>query len=437
MPYYTRTYNPQPTARVTSQELKNEFQAIDNALDAVEVDIGKGVRAPEATTALPNAASRALKVLSFDGSGNPRTTIAEVDLTAAVASAAAAAVSETNAATSASNASASESNASASESSASGSASTATTQAGIATTQAGIATTQAGIATAQAGNASTSAGTATTQAGIATTKAGEADASAIAAAASAATAVSAVASIPDGTINDAATGPLVVWSSDKVSTELAGKSGVGHTHTIANVTGLQTALDAKQATLVSGTNIKTVNSTSLLGTGNVSVGVTSVGLSSPSFLSVSGSPVTSTGTLALSYSGTALPVANGGTGATTLGANSVLLGNGTSALQAVAPSTSGNVLKSNGTTWVSGAPDFQVPTAADAIGSVGFFQNQSGSSLSTGDSVAGANIRYAELTSNGSLGVSSTAVSGTWRVLAAGSGNTWNANAAGVCQRIA
>lgn len=45
--------------------------------------------------------------------------------------------------------------------------------------------------------------------------------------------------------------------------------------------------------------------------------VTSVGLSAPAFLSVSGSPVTTSGTLALSYSGTALPVANGGTGVTT------------------------------------------------------------------------------------------------------------------------
>jgi uncharacterized protein (TIGR02145 family) len=48
-------------------------------------------------------------------------------------------------------------------------------------------------------------------------------------------------------------------------------------------------------------------------------------------------------------------VANGGTGATTLTANNVLLGNGTSALQAVAPGTSGNVLTSNGTTWTSAA----------------------------------------------------------------------------------
>ena len=51
-----------------------------------------------------------------------------------------------------------------------------------------------------------------------------------------------------------------------------------------------------------------------------------------------------------------LPVANGGTGATTFTANNVLLGNGTSALQAVAPGTSGNVLTSNGTTWTSAAP---------------------------------------------------------------------------------
>jgi len=53
---------------------------------------------------------------------------------------------------------------------------------------------------------------------------------------------------------------------------------------------------------------------------------------------------------------TPLTVAQGGTGANTLTANNVLLGNGTSAPQFVAPSTSGNVLTSNGTTWVSSAP---------------------------------------------------------------------------------
>ena len=41
--------------------------------------------------------------------------------------------------------------------------------------------------------------------------------------------------------------------------------------TLSNQTDLQSALDAKQATLVSGTNIKTVNSTSLLGSGDISI----------------------------------------------------------------------------------------------------------------------------------------------------------------------
>ena len=40
---------------------------------------------------------------------------------------------------------------------------------------------------------------------------------------------------------------------------------------ISTVTGLQTALDSKQATLVSGTNIKTVNGSSLLGSGDLVV----------------------------------------------------------------------------------------------------------------------------------------------------------------------
>jgi hypothetical protein len=47
--------------------------------------------------------------------------------------------------------------------------------------------------------------------------------------------------------------------------------------------------------------------------------VTSVGLSAPSIFTVTGSPVSSSGTLAISYSGTALPVANGGTNATSAG----------------------------------------------------------------------------------------------------------------------
>jgi hypothetical protein len=44
--------------------------------------------------------------------------------------------------------------------------------------------------------------------------------------------------------------------------------------------------------------------------------VTSVAASVPAFLSIAGSPITTSGTLAITLSGTALPVANGGTGLT-------------------------------------------------------------------------------------------------------------------------
>lgn len=50
------------------------------------------------------------------------------------------------------------------------------------------------------------------------------------------------------------------------------------------------------------------------------------------------------------------PVANGGTGRSTLTANYVLLGNTTTAVQMIAPGTSGNVLTSDGTTWASSTP---------------------------------------------------------------------------------
>ncbi len=51
-----------------------------------------------------------------------------------------------------------------------------------------------------------------------------------------------------------------------------------------------------------------------------------------------------------------LGVDQGGTGLTTLTANNVILGNGTSTPGFVAPGTNGNVLVSNGTTWTSAAP---------------------------------------------------------------------------------
>ena len=83
-------------------------------------------------------------------------------------------------------------------------------------------------------------------------------------------------------------------------------------------------------------------------------------------ITLTGGPVTSSGTFTLGgtlgsvdltsqITGT-LPVANGGTGATALTANNVVLGNGTSAVQVVAPGTTGNLLTSDGSTWASTTP---------------------------------------------------------------------------------
>ena len=57
----------------------------------------------------------------------------------------------------------------------------------------------------------------------------------------------------------------------------------------------------------------------------------------------------------------AVTVSKGGTGLSTLTANSILIGNGTSSPQLIAPGTSANVLTSNGTNWVSSTPS--VPSA--------------------------------------------------------------------------
>jgi trimeric autotransporter adhesin len=71
--------------------------------------------------------------------------------------------------------------------------------------------------------------------------------------------------------------------------------------------------------------------------------VTSVALSVPTGLTVTGSPITTSGTITI---GGTLGVANGGTGATTL--TGILVGNGTSAISTVTDGTVGQVLSTDG-----------------------------------------------------------------------------------------
>lgn len=94
--------------------------------------------------------------------------------------------------------------------------------------------------------------------------------------------------------------------------------------------------------------------------GNVGIGTTSPSVR----LDVNGS-------INGTWAGATVSVDRGGTGATSLTANNVILGNGTAAVQFVAPGTSGNVLTSNGTTWVSQAGGGAAGVASFSAGTTG------------------------------------------------------------------
>ena len=94
--------------------------------------------------------------------------------------------------------------------------------------------------------------------------------------------------------------------------------------------------------------------------------VTSVALSAPAVFTVSGSPVTTTGTLALTYSGTALPEANGGTAQTTYTTGDFLYASGSNTLSKLAVGTTGQVLK-----VAAGLPSWATDTTTGTVTSVG------------------------------------------------------------------
>ena len=131
--------------------------------------------------------------------------------------------------------------------------------------------------------------------------------------------------------------------------------------------------------------------------------VTSVGLTAPALFTVTGSPVTGAGTLSLAYSGTALPAANGGTGLTAPGAN-------------------GNVLTSNGTSWVSSS--IALPT--DAVSSISFASIGLTPSTATTGAITVAGTLAA---SNGGTGLTSPGTAGN---VLTSTGTAWASSAPSV-----
>lgn len=100
--------------------------------------------------------------------------------------------------------------------------------------------------------------------------------------------------------------------------------------------------------------------------------VTSVGLSAPAIFTITGSPVTSSGTLALTYSGTALPVLNGGTGSTTNAGAAFALKGANADITSITGLTTALSAGQGGTaqsTWTTG--DLLYASAANTLSKLG------------------------------------------------------------------
>jgi hypothetical protein len=171
-----------------------------------------------------------------------------------------------------------------------------------------------------------------------------------------------------GTTAAAVTG-TVVTASTKVVTPYVDAVGSGGGQ-LRNASGTsQLAWGAgggSNLTLEVATNINPANaavSIAPTGTGTVTINPATAGTMNNMAI---GGTTPAAGAFTTVTASTAIGVASGGTGASSLTANNVLLGNGTSAFQVVAPSTAGNVLTSNGTTWQSTAPAASGLTRAQA-----------------------------------------------------------------------
>jgi hypothetical protein len=169
------------------------------------------------------------------------------------------------------------------------------------------------------------------------------------------------------------------------------------------------------------------NATGLVWTTNAGGGggsgtVTSVAMSVPTFLSVSGSPITTNGTLAVTLSGTALPLANGGTGGTNYlsslsGIGVLLVGTGAAGSVVLGEGASAG-LAASGNTAIG--PDAKTQTTTAAANSVAVGRDATTTNANT--VALGANARAAAA-SAAQIGAGTNTNSSTIQFLSGGSVN--------------
>ncbi len=140
-------------------------------------------------------------------------------------------------------------------------------------------------------------------------------------------------------------------------------NGTADIITCKNASGTTVAVPAATSTFIYNTGTNVVNAVNYLSTLKLGTalplteggtGATTAGAA----LTALGGATSGANSNITSLTGltTALTVAQGGTGAATHTANAVLIGEGTSAISTVSPGSSGNVLTSDGTDWTSAAP---------------------------------------------------------------------------------
>ena len=140
--------------------------------------------------------------------------------------------------------------------------------------------------------------------------------------------------------------------------------------------------------------------------------VTSVAATVPAFLSVTGSPITTSGTLAISYSGTALPIANGGTGLTTTPANGALdIGNGTGFTRTTLTAGTG-ISVTNASGSITIAASGGTGTVTSVAATVPSFLSIAGSPITTSGTLAISYSGTALPVANGGTGVTTSTGTG-------------------------